>query len=262
MDKNQTFTKEVFYKKSLQKFLIPEKISFILPKIMQKTFSIILPVYHQSQQLSFISSSYIHALRKIKSSFEIIFVVNGNDKQSYREAKRIAKIYPEIMVIFMEDSGWGHAVITGIKHANGKFICYTNSARTRVDDLVAILRYAKRNPGVVIKATRILHLNFLRKLGSTLYNIECRLLLHTPVWDVNGTPKVMPRKIAQIVDLKSKDDLLDAELMAKCIKINIPILEVPILFPPRYSGKSTTKIFSAIKMYSGVFRIRNLLKKP
>lgn len=228
---------------------------------MQKTFSIILPVYHQSKQLALISNNYVASLRKMKYSFEIIFVVNGNDIESYKEAERISKKNPEIKVIFMKESGWGNAVIEGIRHANAKFICYTNSARTRTDDLITILQYAKHNSGVVIKATRILHLNLLRKLGSTLYNIECRLLLHTPVWDVNGTPKVMPKKIADILNLTSKNDLIDAELVAKCVKNHIPILEVPILFPPRYGGKSTTKIYSAIKMYLGVLRLRKQLRR-
>lgn len=196
----------------------------------------------------------------MKSSFEIILVVNGNDTQSYKEAERIAKNNSELKIVFMKEAGWGNAIITGIKHADGKFICYTNSARTRSDDLVTILQYAKHNSGVVIKATRILHLNLLRKLGSTLYNIECRLLLHTPVWDVNGTPKVMPKRIIDQIGLVSKDDLIDAELMAKCVQNHIPILEVPILFPPRYGGKSTTKISSALKMYIGILHIRELLK--
>lgn len=227
---------------------------------MKPIFSIILPIYHQSQELRKIIDDYSKRL-KLQTPYELILVVNGNDKNSYREAKEIAKKYSKIKVIFMEESGWGNAIITGIKHASGKFICYTNSARTRSSDLILILQYAKQNPGVVIKATRILHLNLLRKLGSTLYNIECRLLLHTPVWDVNGTPKVMPRSIIQTINLTSKDDLIDAELMAKCVQNRIPILEVPILFPPRHGGKSTTKILSALKMYWGVLRLRKLLKK-
>ena len=228
---------------------------------MPITYSIVLPIYHQSNQIETLVSSYGNGLKKLKESFEIILVINGGDTASYVIAQKLVKKNSFLRVVYLEDAGWGNAIITGIKTAQGKFICYTNSARTRISDLSTILTYAKNNPSVVIKATRILHLNLLRKLGSTLYNIECRLLLHTPVWDVNGTPKVMPSHVARKIGLTSKGDLIDAELIAKCVWNNIPILEVPILFPPRFGGNSTTRIFSALKMYIGVFKIKDMLKR-
>lgn len=223
-------------------------------------FSVILPIYHQADQLEELIQQYVSGLKKLRSSFEIILVINGNDSASHTVGKKLLQKYPMVQIIFLKRSGWGLAVKTGIEHAKGNYICYTNSARTQISDLIAILKLAKHNPHVVIKATRILHINLLRRLGSTLYNIECRLLLHTPVWDVNGTPKVFPRKVAKKITFVSENDLIDAEFIAKCIWSAIPILEVPILFPERYGGKSTTKIFSAIKMYVGLFKIRRILK--
>jgi len=222
-------------------------------------FSIILPIYKQSKQLKKLISEYLKKLKSLNEPFELILVINGGDKDSYEIAKKLITKYSSLKVFYLQESGWGNAVIAGIKASKGKFICYTNSARTRLSDLLLILKYAKRNPDVVIKATRILHINLLRKLGSTLYNIECRLLLHTPVWDVNGTPKVGPAKVFSKINLSSKDDLIDAEFMAKCLWNNVPVLEVPILFPDRYGGKSTTKFLSALKMYLGVIRIRQML---
>ena len=229
---------------------------------MPITFSVVLPIYHQSKQIETLVATYGSGLKKLKESFEIILVINGGDTASYVIAQKLTKKNPFLKVLYLEEAGWGNAIIAGMEKAEGTFICYTNSARTRISDLITILTYAKSNPSVVIKATRILHLNFLRKLGSTLYNIECRLLLHTPVWDVNGTPKVMPSHVARKIGLTSKGDLIDAELIAKCVWNNIPILEVPILFPPRFGGNSTTRIFSALKMYTGVFKIKDMLKRP
>ncbi len=227
---------------------------------MRKTFSVILPVYHQSNQIALIIKNYTHGLTKLKKPFELLLVINGNDTASYKEAVRLARNNSSIRVIFIKESGWGNAVLVGLQKAQGKLICYTNSARTQIDDLLAMLRFADKNPSIVIKATRMLHVSPLRKIGSTLYNIECRLLLHTPVWDVNGTPKVIPYMVTKKINLQSKDDLIDAELVAKCIALHIPILEVPILFPPRFGGKSTTNYFSAIKMYLGVLRIRKMVR--
>ncbi len=228
---------------------------------MSTIFSVILPIYHQSRQIPTLLQTYAKGLKKLDKPFEIILVINGDDNESFTAAKKSISKFQSAKIIYLKEPGWGNAIIKGIHEAKGEYICYTNSARTRIEDLLTILTYAENNTSVVIKATRILHLSWLRNLGSTLYNIECRLLLHTPVWDVNGTPKVMPASVAKKIQLTSKDDLIDAELIAKCVNAHIPILEVPILFPPRFGGKSTTRILSAIKMYLGVFYIKNMLKK-
>lgn len=227
---------------------------------MAKVFSIILPVYHQADQIQLIVKNYTTSLRTLKMSYELLLIINGNDRSSYEAAKKLTKDNPTVKIVFLKEAGWGNAVLVGLQKAQGKLVCYTNSARTRLEDLLAILRFAEKNPTIVIKATRMLHISPLRKIGSTLYNIECRILLHTPVWDVNGTPKVIPKSVVKKLHLESKDDVIDAELVAKCIALHIPILEVPILFPPRFGGSSTTNYLSAFKMYTGVLRIRKMLQ--
>ena len=48
-------------------------------------------------------------------------------------------------------------------------------------------------PSVVLKANRRIRESRRRRLGSLLYNIECRALFDLSVWDINGTPKIFPR---------------------------------------------------------------------
>ena len=62
------------------------------------------------------------------------------------------------------------------------------------------------------------------------------------------------------VELKSDDDLIDLEFNAICREQAIPVLEVPIFSTSRHSGRSTTNLGSALRMYSGVFRLRRELK--
>jgi len=54
--------------------------------------------------------------------------------------------------------------------------------------------------------------------------------------------------------------LIDAELMAVCRQRNITTIEVPVYFTDRISGKSTTNFKSAIKMYSGLLKLKRNLK--
>ena len=41
------------------------------------------------------------------------------------------------------------------------------------------------------------------------------MLLGTPLWDVNGTPKVFSSDFIKDLKLESDGDLIDAEVMAK-----------------------------------------------
>ena len=148
-----------------------------------------------------------------------------------------------IKVVQTAESGWGKAVRLGLKVAQGEIVCYTNSARTSPEVLYSVLQYSLINPDVVVKANRKIREGLRRRLGSLLYNLECRMLFDSPVWDINGTPKVFPRKYAPLLNLSREDDLIDAEFVALCRKHDYPMLEVPVLSTRRHGGKSTHKLW-------------------
>ena len=84
----------------------------------------------------------------------------------------------------------------GSREARGDLLCYTNSARTdgRGPDAAACSTRVAY-PGVVVKANRKIREHWRRRLGSLLYNLECRALFDLSDWDVNGTPKVFPAQL-------------------------------------------------------------------
>jgi hypothetical protein len=121
--------------------------------------------------------------------------------------------------------------------------------------MTLILLYAVAYPDVVIKANRKIRESFRRRLGSLLYNLECRAFFDLPTWDINGTPKVFPRKFEKLLQLTKDDDLIDAEFNAICRREEYPMLEVPVLSTKRHGGKSTTNYNSAFKMYWGAYKL-------
>jgi glycosyltransferase involved in cell wall biosynthesis len=218
-------------------------------------YSVVLPVYNQADQIGKIVGDFSRALDATGRSYELIMVVNGSRDDSWERAKREAEACRTLRVFCLEKGGWGKAVKFGLAQAQGEFLCYLNSARTNVADMVRILGYAEINKDVVIKATRIVREKAIRKMGSILYNLEARLVLRLPVWDINGTPKVIPRSIYRTLTLESEDDLIDAEIMAKVINNHVPIMEIPVVSTQRISGKSTTKFRSAFRMYTGLLKL-------
>lgn len=223
---------------------------------MKPDYSIILPIYNQAEHLPQIVHEYSEMLNKEAFSYEVLLIVNGSLDSSYQAALQLTEGLQAFKVFILEKGGWGRAVKFGIEKAEGTFICYTNSARTHPEDLVLLLKYAGINAGTVIKANRIVRDSFFRKLGSVLYNFENRFFFRFPIWDVNGTPKVLPASVLKTMNLISEGDLIDAEIMARCAKQDIAVIEIPIKMTSRISGKSTTSIRSAFKMYFGLLQLR------
>jgi hypothetical protein len=117
------------------------------------------------------------------------------------------------------------------------------------------LLYAFANPGTVVKANRRTRDNWTRRLGSMIYNLECRALFDLSNSDVNGTPKAFPRSFGKLMAPTRDDDLIDAEFNWICRREGYPMLEVPIVSTTRRGGKSTTDYGSAFRMYTGAYRM-------
>ncbi len=217
--------------------------------------SIILPIHKQSDHIQNLVDQFEAELSKLPVAHELLLVVNGDDKKSLKACQEVAQNHKSIRVLFSEKSGWGLAVQLGLKEAKGDILCYTNSARTTPKDLLLFCVYAIANPEVVLKATRTIRDSVIRALGSLLYNMECRALFDLNNWDVNGTPKVFPRKFDRLTNLSKENDLIDLEFSLVCKTQNYPMLEIPILSSRRHGGYSTTKIPSAFRMYSGAFQM-------
>jgi glycosyltransferase involved in cell wall biosynthesis len=217
--------------------------------------SIILPVHNQADHLSKMVEEYESELSRLPLQHELILVTNGCRDDSVRQSRLAVDRYPTVRAIDSVRGGWGLAVKLGLSEALGDMLCYTNFARTTGRDLTLLLTYAATYPEVVVKANRKIRESWRRRLGSLLYNLECRALFDLSNWDINGTPKVFPRSFHRLLELQRDDDLIDAEFSVLCRRENYPIIEVPIFSSRRHGGQSTTNYLSAFKMYWGAYQL-------
>ena len=224
--------------------------------------SIILPVHNQADHIGEVLTEYISALERFLQKFELIVVLNGCSDDSKQVCNELARTHPSIVVIESDAAGWGAAVRSGLSAARGDILCYTNSARTTSDVLARSIEFAVLSPNTVVKVNRKIRENWRRRLGSLLYNLECRALFDLPTWDINGTPKVFPRSCSKLLSLSRDDDLIDAEFNVICKRSNYSVVELPAICHRRHGGKSTTNYMSAIKMYLGAYRLWKENRNP
>lgn len=218
--------------------------------------SVILPVHNQADHLETLVHDYLDALARLPMRRQIVLVPNACRDRTSEICHRIAADDPAVRVVELERGGWGRAVRAGLASADGDVLCYTNSARTPPQMLALTLLYSSSYPDVVVKAQRRIRDNWRRQLGSLLYNLECRVLFGLASWDINGTPKVFPRRFTKLLELTSDDDLIDAEFVVRCKREGYPIVEVPSTITVRHGGSSTTNYGSAVRMYRGAYALR------
>jgi glycosyltransferase involved in cell wall biosynthesis len=223
--------------------------------------SIVLPVYNEAERVTDIVASYLTALESLPERSEIILALNGCRDNSREVCDQLASRYPSVRVAETKLAGWGRAVRLGLQEAHGDLICYTNLSRTTAADLMSLLTYAIAHPNVAVKANRKIRESWRRRLGSFLYNLECRMLFGITAADVNGTPKVFPRTFEKLLGLTRDDDLIDAEFALICRREGYPLREVPVFSYKRHGGRSTTNYHSAWKMYAGAFQLWRAQRK-
>lgn len=217
--------------------------------------SIVLPVYRQADHIAGVVDAYVTALQAAGMAYEILLVVNGPEDGSWEACEKLAATRAGVRALRSDPAGWGNAVRTGLRASIGDPVCYTNSARTTAADLVRIASYGLANPDTVVKATRKLRASVMRRLGSLVYNLECRALFNLHYWDINGTPKVFPRRFGKLFELQRTDDLIDLEFCVVCRREGYGMLDVPVPAQPRHGGRSTTRLASAWHMYAGAWQL-------
>lgn len=226
-----------------------------------KLISIILPIHNQADHVEGLILDYEEVISRIPVPYEIILVINNSSDRSFEICKSLSQRLSNVRTINSEKGGWGWAVQLGLREARGDVLCYTNSARTRPQELQLFLLYAIANPDNVIKANRKFRDNLFRRLGSLLYNLEVRMLFDVAYWDINGTPKIFPQSFEPLMNLKENGDLIDAEFSVICRREKYSVIEVPVVSIVRRGGKSTTGYYSALKMYWGAFRLWRRMRK-
>ncbi len=224
-----------------------------VPKI-----SIVLPVSNQAPFIADTVEGYLAALRTLGSSFELVLVENASRDETLAVCGRLGEEHPEVRWLSTGAPGWGRAVRAGLRASQGEILCYANSARTPATDLARVVE-TSLGEDAVVKARREVRESLKRRVGSAIYNRECRLLLGVPWGDVNGTPKSFPRRFEGLLGLSRDDDLIDAEFLAICAREGYPLRELAIGSTPRHGGRSTTRLRSAWRMYRGVLSLRRAL---
>lgn len=88
-----------------------------------KLVSVVVPVYNQEKYLD---TSVPSILNQTYPDVEVVLVDDGSTDKSGTMCDEYAKLNDNVQVIHQKNGGLGAAVVTGVLHAQGQYVCFVD----------------------------------------------------------------------------------------------------------------------------------------
>ena len=209
--------------------------------------SLVVPCYNEEDGLQSMVYRLAEAMRIHHVPFELVLVDNGSKDGTGSEIDALITEggYPIRKVVVTENQGYGHGVLKGLEVCTADYVGFI-CADEQVDafDVARMCRTAMRSPSRrLYKVRRRFRMeSFTRQIVSGIYNELTNMIFGgLRSHDLNGNPKLFPRTHYQRMNLNSKDWFLDAEVMVKAKRMDLPVFEVNVFSQMRAEGNSNVK---------------------
>lgn len=202
-----------------------------------------MPCYNEQEVLTHTIRSLLHAFQRAGYGLELVAVDNGSSDRTGEIIQSWAAKDPAVVYHRVErNEGYGHGILSGLPLCRGPWIgMIPADGQVDAEDVVRLFDAVRAaDDDVLGKTRRRFRMDGLRRrIVSVLYNLFARLLWpRLDSLDINGVPKLMPRRILLAMDLQSKNWLLDPEIMIKAHFMGVRILELNVFARMRGSGVS------------------------
>ena len=217
-------------------------------KNKKKDIAIILPVYNNEGSISKLTQKIKEACKKIKKTYQIIFVDDGSSDQSWSKICKENSFDKNIKGInFISNFGQHNAIIAGLELStarynivmdcdlqdNPKHICDLYSEITKNKNDVVAVAFSERNE------------NFFQRILSNLFWKMISILSNKNFNNRIGNYMIFPEKIKNgILKFKEQDKLLGGVLLLMGCKFGT----INFRREARYSGKSSYTFLKRLKL--------------
>lgn len=223
--------------------------------------SLAVPCYNEEESLRNTAIRLVQAFRERNLGLELVLVDNGSsDRTGAIIDELIAEGLPVTKEVVPVNQGYGYGVLRGLARCRAPFvgfICADGQVESvDVAKLFEIAANAK-TPKLVKVRRRFRMDGLVRKIVSIGYNGFANLLFGgLGSIDINGNPKIFPRSYYERMNLISHDWFLDAEVMIKARRLDLPVFEMNVLGQMREGGTSNVKASTIWEFLVNLGRVR------
>jgi glycosyltransferase involved in cell wall biosynthesis len=238
--------------------------------------SLIVPCYNEEESCGVTIRRLLAAFAGGGHTLEIIAVDNGSTDATGEILAQLAAEYPLVRPHRVDvNQGYGYGVLSAIPRVTGRWAgIIPADGQVDAEDVVRLFESADATHGnIVAKVRRRFRMDGVqRKIISVGYNVAVRVL-----WpgmdslDVNGSPKILPRRALQAMKLESHGWFLDPELMLKAHAMGMRVLEFNVFARMRGNGVSHVRASTcweflrsilAFRFGGGLRRWRSVMPSP
>lgn len=217
---------------------------------MKIDLSIIIPCYNEGPTFDESVELILREVKKIKSSWEIIFVEDKSLDNTKTSIVKFTKKIKNCRAIYhRKNEGRGKSVKDGMIHSRGR-ICGFMDVDCEISPAYIPIFVSEIERGYdVVVAQRFYESglkNLIRVAASKLYSLLVQQFLNLPIRDTEAGFKFFNRIRIMPVIAKTHDKgwFWDTEICAVSHILGLKIAQVPVLFVKRGDKKSTVKILN------------------
>jgi len=222
-----------------------------------KNISIILPVFNEEENLTYILDKLVQLTEKLKPiNFEIIAVNDGSTDTS----PNILKNYNIKILQHEHRLGYGASIKDGIKNSSSNNIIILDADRTyppfELYRIIKVMDSAK-----LVIGTRANYFSLIRHFANKMLAFLASLLFFTRISDLNSGMRFFEKETIQQLNYSSWTNSFSftTTMTLSAIINNVPITEIPIRCETR-QGSSKLNIFKMgykiLRMIFHFFKIR------
>lgn len=217
-----------------------------------QNFSIIIPLYNEEEIVPILIETVFREVGNHPDFLELVLVDDGSRDRTVEKIQEVSNNEPRIRLVrHGQNRGLGAGIRTGLQSAHGDLILYTDADLPFDFSLISeIVRLG--GPDRIVSGYRLNRGEGPRRwIFTKVYNFLIYLLCGLRMRDVNFACKVIPRRFARQIQLKSEGSFIDAELLLEATRYGLSIQEFPMTYYPRTIGQST---LSSPKVILGIVK--------
>jgi glycosyltransferase involved in cell wall biosynthesis len=211
-------------------------------------FSLVLPCFNEEKNIHFLYKEF----QKIYCSdfkSELIFVNNGSVDNTSLEIEKVLNLNKKkqnnIIIKKLDlkiNMGYGGGIIAGLNIAKGEYIGWTHAdLQSPLDDFIKLYELIKNKKNIFGKGKRINNRGF-DGIISRFHEKLASVILGFDMKEINAQPKIFSRDVTQyFTNMPKKWTTLDTYTYFTCLKKNVEIIELEVIFKKRIYGESKWK---------------------
>lgn len=222
--------------------------------------SVIIPVYNEQESISELFEKLTTVLKRLKYSYEILFVDDGSTDETLQLLKKLEEKYKEVKVYsFRKNIGKSYALRVGFKHAQGEYIMTLDAdLQDDPDNIQQLLRKLHDNDADMVAGWRKNRKDHvLKRIPSQIFNSLIGNVFNLQLHDLNCGLKLYKNQVTKELNLYGGMHRFIPLLVSE---MGYKVVEQEVVHHPRKYGVSKYKMTKIITDIPDLFTIYFLTK--